>query len=157
MAIKEIHIYDMDGTIVCSLHRFRVGDNGKIDLTHWIENCTPEKIEKDSLLPLAEQYKEQLKNPEIYVVIATARVMESSDYKFIEENLGFPNKIISRNGREDTRKGAEMKIAGLRYLKNLKQFAKAKIHFYEDNKDYLYPVADYLGATAHYIPSKQGV
>lgn len=155
--IKEIHIYDMDGTIVCSQHRFRTLDNGKIDLQYWIDNCTPEKIAQDSLLPLAEQYKAQLANPEIYVVIATARVLETADMDYIKNILGMPNKIVSRNGRNDKRKGADMKIAGLRYLKNLRQFAKSALHFYEDNIEYLYPVANYLNAKPHYIPSKQGV
>jgi len=155
--IKEIHIYDMDGTIVSSLHRFKTGSNGKIDLPYWIENCTPEKIAQDTLLPLATQYQEQLKNPEIYVMIATARVIEAADYNYIKNVLGLPNKIISRNGRGDTRKGADMKIHGLRFLKNLVQFKSAAIHFYEDNKDYLYPVADFLDATPHFIPSQQGV
>lgn len=155
--IKEIHIYDMDGTIVCSQHRFRTLENGKIDLQYWIDNCTPEKIAQDSLLPLAAQYQAQLANPEIYVVIATARVLEAADWDYIENVLGMPNKVISRNGRKDSRKGADMKRAGLRFIKNLKQFKNAACHFYEDNVDYLYPVAEYLGATAHYIPSKQGV
>ena len=154
---KEIHIYDMDGTIVCSMHRFKTLDNGKIDLQYWIDNCTPEKVALDSLLPLATQYKAQISDPAVYVVIATARVMAESDYNFIRDNLGMPNKIISRNGRTDSRKGADMKIAGLRYLKNLKQFAKIPKTFYEDNKDYLFPVADFLNATPVFIPSKQGV
>ena len=155
--IKEIHIYDMDGTIVCQQHRFKTNKHGKIDLQYWIDNCTPEKIMQDSLLPLATQYQEQLKNPEIYVVIATARVLEDADMLYIKNVLGMPNKIVSRQGRKDHRKGAVMKIAGLRYLKNLKQFANSALHFYEDNVDYLYPVAKALGATPHYIPSKQGV
>lgn len=155
--IKEIHIYDMDGTIVDSSHRFRVGSNGKIDLQYWLDNCTPEKIEKDTLLPLANQYKKQLADPSVYVIIATARVLEAADWNYIKNVLGMPNKVVSRNGRSDTRKGADMKIAGLRFLKNLKQFRNATKHFYEDNKDYLYPVAKYLNAKAHFIPSKQGV
>lgn len=154
--INEIHIYDMDGTLVDSSHRYRIGENGKIDLAHWIENCKPEKIEKDTLLPLAKQYKEQLNNPEIYVVIATARVLETADWNYIKNVLGMPNKVISRNGRGDTRKGAKMKIDGLRYLRYLKQFANVKKYFYEDNKDYLYPVADFLNANPVFVPSNQG-
>ncbi len=155
--IREIHIYDMDGTVVCSLHRFRTLDNGKIDLAHWIENCTPENIAKDSLLPLAEQYKKHLADPEVYVVIATARVLSWADMDYIKNVLGMPNKIVSRDGRGDKRKGADMKIAGLRFLNNLKQFKNTTRHFYEDNIEYLYPVAKAIGATPHYIPSKQGV
>jgi hypothetical protein len=154
---KEIHIYDMDGTVVCSMHRFKTTIEGKIDLAYWIENCTPEKIANDSLLPLAKQYQEQLANPEIYVVIATARVMEQADFDFVKNVLGQPNKIISRNGRDDMRKGATMKIAGLRFLNNLLPFKNLKKFFYEDNKDYLYPVAEYLNAVPVYIPSNQGV
>lgn len=156
--MQQIHIYDMDGTLVDSSHRYRIAANGKIDLQFWIDNCTPEKIAQDSLLPLAAQYKAQLNNPEIYVVIATARVLEDADMLFIQNVLGTPNKIVSRNGRDDNRKGAQMKIAGLRYLNSLKQFANVnKRFFYEDNKDYLYPVAAALGAVPVFIPSNQGV
>jgi hydroxymethylpyrimidine pyrophosphatase-like HAD family hydrolase len=155
--IKEIHIYDMDGTIVDSSHRFRINEHGKIDLQYWIDNCTPEKIAQDSLLDLAAQYKAQLADPEIYVVIATARYMQNADFEYIRNVLGMPNKIVYRNAKNNHMKGADMKIAGLRFLKNLRQFANKTCHFYEDNLEYLHPVADYLGAVKHYIPSTQGV
>jgi hypothetical protein len=83
--------------------------------------------------------------------------MEKADYDFVENVLGLPNKIVSRNGRGDMRRGADMKIAGLRFLKNLKQFANVPKTFYEDNKDYLFPVADFLEATPVFIESQQGV
>ena len=41
MAIKRVRIYDMDGTIVCSMHRYRtvIDDRGeRIDLEYWREN-----------------------------------------------------------------------------------------------------------------------
>ena len=156
--MQQIHIYDMDGTLVDSSHRYRIGSNGKIDLQYWIDNCTPDKIAADSLLPLAAQYKAQLLDSGVYVVIATARVLEKADMAFINNVLGMPDKIVSRNGRDDTRKGAQMKIAGLRYLNSLKQFANVKKRFfYEDNKDYLYPVAAAIGAVPVFIPSNQGV
>ena len=156
---KQIHIYDMDGTIVDSLHRYRVNpETGKIDLQFWIDHDKPEFIAKDKPKgALAEQYREQIADPEVYVVIATARVLKAADYEWIENNLGMPNKIISRNGRDDNRKGAKMKIDGLRYLKNLRQFANIPKWFYEDNRDYLYPVANYLSAIPIFCPSKQGV
>lgn len=155
--IKKIHIYDMDGTIVCSLHRFRTLDNGKIDLQYWIDNCTPEKIAQDSLLPLAEQYKSDLADPNTYVVIATARVLEDADMAFIRNRLGEPNYIISRQGRKDSRRGADMKTAGIKRLLNLRQFRNAEIHFWEDNPDYLSGVCAATGAVPHFVPSAQGV
>lgn len=155
--IKEIHIYDMDGTLVDSSHRFRINEHGKIDLQYWIDNCTPEKIAQDTLLPLAEQYKAQLADPEIYVVIATARFMQDADFAYIRDVLGQPDKIVYRHAKNNHMKGADMKIAGLRFIKNLKQFANKACTFYEDNLEYLYPVASYLNANPVYIPSKQGV
>ncbi len=157
MSIKKIHVYDVDGTIVCSMHRFRTLKNGKIDLPYWIDNCTPEKIALDSLLPLAEQYKNDLLNKSVYVMIATARVLEKPDYDFITNKLGVPDKIISRNGRDDTRKGTDMKIAGIRFVQNLKQFKNASMVIFEDNTDYLKGICDYFQCTGVYIPSKQGV
>ena len=68
--IKTVHVFDMDGTIVSSEHRYRLDPaTGKIDLAHWIENCKPEMIEKDHLLPHAELYKALLADPTAYVVI----------------------------------------------------------------------------------------
>lgn len=156
--LNEIQIFDMDGTIVDSLHRYRLDPKtGKIDLDHWIKNDVPEMIAKDSLLPLAEFYKECLENPACYVVIATARNMKKADFDFIKLHLGEPDKIVYRKGRNDKRKGADLKIQGLRFLNNFKQFRDIKKRFfYEDNKDYLYPVSWALKATPVFIESKQG-
>lgn len=153
--IKEIHVYDMDGTIVCSLHRYRTMTCGtRIDLQYWLDN--EHKAYNDSLLPLAKQYQEHLRDPSIYVIIATARVLNEPDMDFIKNVLGMPDKIISRRDRNDFRKGFDLKAKPLKQLFNLKQFKKAKKWFYEDNKDYLYTVADYCDMIPVYVPSKQG-
>ena len=154
--VKTIHIFDMDGTIVSSLHRYRLGEDGKIDLSHWIENCKPELIEKDTLLPHAALYKALLKDSTAYVVIATARYMTQADFEFVENNLGMPNKFVYRHADNNHMKGAEMKIKGLQFMNNLKQFSNAIRYFYEDNKEYLYPVAEALKAQAIFVPSEQG-
>lgn len=152
----------MDGTIVDSSHRYRAipDQNGtmKIDLAHWLEHDKPEYIRQDKLLPLAEQYKADLKNPDVYVIIATARAIEYGDanYKFVLSHLGLPNKFIYRQGREDRRGGAELKIAGVKPLLNLRQFKNAAIRFFEDNIDYLITVSAEIGAEPIYVPSKQG-
>ena len=152
--MREIHIYDMDGVLVDSMHRFRTLENGKIDLQYWLDN--EHKALNDSLLPLSVQYKAQLADKHIYTVIATARVLNDPDKQFIAETLGKPDHIISRNGRGDIRRGAELKTNGLKKLLNLKQFRGVVRHFWEDNLDYLYPVCDAIGAIPHYIESKQG-
>ena len=78
--IKYIHMFDCDGVLLSSLHRYRTMPCGtRIDLDHWRENSTPEKIWQDSPLPMAEHYRECLDNPEHYVIIATARQCQQAD------------------------------------------------------------------------------
>jgi len=157
MAIKRIEIFDMDGTLVCSLHRFRTDPvTGKIDLPFWIANDIPEKIAQDSLLPLADYYKACVADPEIYTIIATARVLKKADYDFIRDNLGLPDKIFGRVLGDHT-KGVTLKTRALQFLRNLKQFREIPAHFHEDNIEYLKGVCDNLNLIGHYYPSKQGV
>jgi hypothetical protein len=37
-------IYDLDHTLLDSSHRQATLPNGDLDLAHWIENSTPEKV-----------------------------------------------------------------------------------------------------------------
>lgn len=151
--IKRIAIYDMDGTIVCSLHRYRTIDNTRIDLQYWRDNS--HKAMGDSLLPLAEQYRADIADPNCYTIIATARVMGEPDYQFIREILGQPNYIISRKA-DDTRSGGLLKIKGLQRFFNLKNFRNAAAVFYEDNISYLAAVCNHFGIVGVYTPSGQG-
>jgi hypothetical protein len=154
MAIKRLAIYDMDGTIVCSLHRYRTDESGnKIDLQYWRDN--EYRAYNDSLLPLAEQYKADLNNPECYVIIATARIIRSEDLRFIKDKLGMPDYIISRK-ENDNKSGGMLKINGLKKFFNLKNFREAKAVFYEDNAAYLKAVCDCFKIEGVYIPSNQG-
>lgn len=158
MAIKKIRVYDMDGTIVCSLHRYRTMPCGsRIDLEYWRAN--EPRAYDDSLLPLAETYKADLLDPETFVVIATARVLNGPDYAFIADKLGMPDHIISRKAG-DTRSGALLKVLGLRRLLSLRQFSDVRdMVFFEDNKAYLNAVVNEFferGMRGVFIPSKQG-
>ncbi|MDG1859332.1 MAG: hypothetical protein P8I94_09525, partial [Emcibacteraceae bacterium] len=51
------YIFDLDHTLIDSSHRQLTDANGSLDLTHWIENCTREKIMGDKLLPLEKKKK----------------------------------------------------------------------------------------------------
>lgn len=152
--MKRIRIYDMDGTVVCSLHRYRTTADNKIDLQYWRDN-EPLAMQ-DSLLPLAEQYKADLADNDTFVIIATARVLNDPDKLFIDTVLGKPDYIISRKV-DDSRSGGLLKILGLKKLFSLKQFHKIKdIIFFEDNTSYLKAVCDHFNIQGVYIPSKQG-
>ena len=154
--ITKVSIYDMDGTIVCSLHRYRtiIDDNGeKIDLGYWREN--EYRAMNDSLLPLAKQYKADLADLNCYVIIATARVLHAADSQFIREILGEPDYIISR-AEGDVSSGGKLKISGLAKFFNLVTFRDAEFTFYEDNTSYLKAVCDRFNIRGVYVPSKQG-
>ena len=155
-AITKVSIYDMDGTIVDSTHRYRtITVNGieKIDLEYWRAN--EYRAMDDGLLPLAEQYRAELRCENTYVIIATARVMGAADYQFVNEILGKPDYLISRRAGE-TISGGQLKINGLQKFFNLKQFRKADAVFYEDNTAYLKAVCDHFNIKGVYIPSRQG-
>ena len=154
--INRVSIYDMDGTIVCSLHRYRtiIDENGeKIDLGYWREN--EYKALGDSLLPLSAQYKADLSDENCYVIIATARVLRTNDYTFITDILGEPDYIISRIDG-DSISGGKLKINGLAKFFNLNNFKDAEFTFYEDNAQYLKAVCDRFNIRGVYIPSVQG-
>lgn len=156
--MKRVRIYDMDGTIVCSLHRYRtIYDSAgveRIDLGYWREN--EHRALGDSLRPLAEQYKQDLACRDTYVIIATARVLRGPDWQFIQKTLGMPNHVISR-ADNDSRSGGLLKVLGLKKLFALKQFHGVEdIVFYEDNINYLKSVCDHFGIRGVYVPSEQG-
>lgn len=156
--MKRIRIYDMDGTIVCSLHRYRtIRDTAgieRIDLGFWREN--EHLAMGDSLLPMAEQYKADLLDRDTFVIIATARILRGPDYQFIRENLGMPDHIISR-AEGDARSGGLLKVLGLKKLFALKQFQGVDdIVFFEDNINYLKSVCDHFNIRGVYVPSQQG-
>lgn len=154
--IKNVAIYDMDGTIVDSSHRYRTitDDNGiRIDLDYWRENEF--RALDDSLLPLYEQYRKDLADENTYVIIATARVMHEPDWEFVKNNLGMPDYFISRKDG-DNQSGKTLKIGGLAKFFNLVTFKDAEFVFYEDNVDYLKAVCDRFNIRGVYIPSIQG-
>ena len=154
--ITRVAIYDMDGTIVDSSHRYRtiVDENGeRIDLDYWREN--EYRAMEDSLLPMFEQYQKDLADDNCYVIIATARVMNEPDWQFVKEKLGMPDHFISRPADSNV-SGKTLKINGLARFFNLINFRDADFVFYEDNVQYLKAVCDRFNIRGVYIPSKQG-
>lgn len=154
--ITRVAIYDMDGTIVDSSHRYRTitDENGtRIDLDFWREN--EYRACDDTLLPMFAEYKKDLADESCYVIIATARVMHEPDWKFVKEILGEPDYFISRPDGSNI-SGKTLKINGLAKFFNLLNFKNAEFVFYEDNISYLKAVCDRFNIRGVYIPSVQG-
>lgn len=161
--IKKIKIYDLDGTLIDSSHRYRTDETGKrIDLDYWRKNETPEKIMQDKFLALKSWLDIDLKRRDTYVIFATARACIKGDtnYQFLQKHGIMPDKFIHRQGATDSRGGAALKISGIKPILNLAQFKHATIHIFEDNINYLYDMVQALKGrhpiVGHFIPSKQG-
>lgn len=163
--IKKIKIYDLDGTLIDSSHRYRA-KNDRIDLEHWRKNDTPEKVMQDTFLDLYEWLKVDLKRDDTFVIFATARACVENDhnYEFLKAHNIEPDMFIHREGENDNRGGAELKIAAIKPLLNLKQFQNATVHIFEDNIQYLQKMVFALKGdfsqgrkvVGHFVPSIQG-
>lgn len=78
-------IFDIDKTLVDSSHRQLTLPDGTLDLAHWIENNTPEKIMQDKLLPCVTTLRRDFKAG-CKIVLCTARVIGDADVLFFFEN-----------------------------------------------------------------------
>lgn len=87
-------IFDLDHTVIDSSHRQATLADGSLDLAHWFENNTPEKIALDKLLPLAQSMR-QIYAAGHTVIVCTARsietpeIQEAHDDFFVNNNLPF--------------------------------------------------------------------
>ena len=128
--IKNILIFDLDGTTIDSSHRQATKSDGTLDLAHWFDNATPEKIFADKLLPLAQQMHKRCKAGD-YVIVCTARAMQFADFEFLMDNGLCVDKIISRP-HGDMTPDAELKRKQLSSLFNLKQFKNLNKVMFDD-------------------------
>lgn len=130
MTIKNVLIFDLDGTTIDSSHRQATKPDGTLDLAHWFENATPSKIFDDKLLPLSQQMHKRCKAGD-YVVVCTARTMQDADFEFLQNHGLCVDKIISRPHGNMT-PDAELKRKQLSSLFNLKQFKNLNKVMFDD-------------------------
>lgn len=89
------YIFDLDHTVIDSSHRQATRPDGSLDLDHWKANSTPKLIERDTLLPLANEWRKLHKRGH-EIIVCTARVMGPADYFYLGSRGLFAHKIISR-------------------------------------------------------------
>ena len=140
---NTIYIFDLDGTVIDSSHRFTGNAEGKVNLEKWIADSTRENSFKDSLLPLAKFMKALMKaNQNVW--ICTARNMKQDDFDFLAHH-GIKAKTILCRKDGDHRADAEMKIAKLKRLFNLKQFQNSEKIMFDDNPTIRHELKKELG------------
>ena len=144
--MNRYKIWDLDGTVIDSSHRYSTLPNGDIDLPRWIADNTRENIERDSLLPLARLMRSNYRQGDT-VIICTARVLGVYDHCFLADH-GIKAQFILSRAIGDNRGDAELKRQKLLAL-----FADLKIPFsrwsksawlYDDNQGVL-NMAEKLG------------
>ena len=158
MSQKIFHLFDLDGTVIDSLHRVKpcLKEGGDLDLAMYRrEACTHDKIMSDELLPLVDKMRGLIAAGES-VGICTARSMNKSDYIFLRQH-GIKTAFIASRDRIHKFFPADMvkaicysgdaayKAAWLQMLKATRP--EATIHLYDDH-DGVLEAAARLGVTA---------
>ncbi len=131
-----LFIFDLDGTIIDSSHRQLAKPDGSINLKHWRENNTPEKIAGDALLPLAYDWQ-GINRAYHTIVVMTARVMGNDDLKFLERNNLKYDWLYSRMEGDTTTDDILKRrmIFDLAWdLGKSIAWVKANAYFFDDNK-----------------------
>ena len=95
------YIFDLDHTVVDSSHRQATRPDGSLDLDHWKANSTPDMIERDTLLPLAHQWRKAHRKGAT-IIVCTARVMSPADYRYLTSRGLFADVVISRQEGDRT-------------------------------------------------------
>ena len=133
-------IFDLDHTVVDSSHRQATRPDGSLDLDHWRENSTAKLIERDTLLPLAHEWRKIQRKANAKIIVCTARVMGPADYFYFGSRGLFAEQIISR--REGDRTPDDLlKLRGLKQYCaqnaiSWRKFCKTAVMF-DDNKSVL--------------------
>ncbi len=99
MPFNTLHVFDLDGTTIDSFHRVQpcLKADGDLDLQLYRDQaCSHEKIQSDTLLPLAKYMQDLIQKGE-KVAICTARKMSKTDYVFLRKAGMRVSTICSRD------------------------------------------------------------
>jgi hypothetical protein len=130
----QISVFDLDGTVVCSKHRYKSLVGGGIDLPYWIANNTAANCHKDSLLPTVRTMRKDYKAG-CTVIVCTARVLSAWDYEFFMNN-DIPYHVMLDRPAGCTINDADLKEMQLRLYAHSQNISWAKFcmtsMFFED-------------------------
>ena len=143
-------IFDLDHTVIDSSHRQITRADGSLDLAAWRRNNTRENIMRDSLLPLANEWR-RLAKKQVTIVICTARVMGEHDYEYLRRHgLRWDACLSRREG--DTTPDADLKEKMIRQYAQARPMSWARFCatsvFFDDNANVL-AMLDRIGIKAY--------
>lgn len=128
--MKNVVIFDLDGTVIDSSHRTPTRNDGTLDLESYIRLRSRKTIFQDTLFPLAKIMRQLAKSGN-YIIISTARIIDQDDLDYLAE-MDIPyHKIFSRP-ENDRSKDADLKLRTMRSFRNLKQFRDKPWFMFED-------------------------
>ena len=130
-----LYIFDLDGTVIDSSHRQNTLPDGSLDLAHWVENNTVDKILADSLLPLAEKMR-SVRSVKDTVAVITARVIQDADLAFLKRNDLRFDYLYSRAQGNTSPDDLLKRRAVLRLAKKLQRsmaWMRKNTVFFDDN------------------------
>lgn len=127
--MKNIIIFDLDGTVIDSEHRTPTNPDGTLDLHGYFRLRNRENIFKDTLLPLANEMRRLAEDN--YIIVSTSRSIDENDLEFMRKNKLPYNKFFSRRW-QDAQGDASLKLNKLRSFLNLRQFRDKPCYMFDD-------------------------
>ena len=142
--------FDLDHTVIDSSHRQITRPDGSLDLDAWRRNNTRANIMRDTLLPLAAQWRLADKKGAT-IIICTARVMGEHDYEFLRANRLRWDACLSRR-EGDATPDADLKEKMIRQYAQARPMSWARFCatsvFFDDNANVL-AMLDRIGIKAY--------
>jgi len=130
-------IFDLDHTVIDSSHRQLTRPDGSLDLDAWRANCTADKINADTLLPLARTMRLAYAKGH-NVIICTARVLSRHDLTYLADNDLRYHVLLSRDEGDDTGDALLKRRALLSHFSGqpVARWARRSV-FFDDNQGVL--------------------
>ena len=131
------YIFDLDHTVIDSSHRQLTRPDGSLDLDAWRTNCTAEKINADTLLPIAKIMRSAYAHGNT-VIVCTARVLSRHDLTYLADNNLRYHVMLSRAEGDNTGDALLKRRALLSHFRGqpVARWARRSV-FFDDNQGVL--------------------
>jgi len=127
--MKNVIVFDLDGTVIDSSHRTPNKPDGTLDLERYFKLRNRESIFRDTLLPLAKLMRKMFEHN--YIIVCTSRTIDDADIDFMKKH-NLPYHTFLSRSKKDVRKDDVFKFAKLSRYRNLRQFRNKQWLMFDD-------------------------